>query len=103
MAELYRDNALLNGPYGITQGAKAIAATYANFVKPGVKHGHKVQGGRSLGNAMLCWGEWNFSPADGAKGLAGRYTAIYAKNERGWRIDALTYNFLPPPPAAKTQ
>lgn len=101
MASLYLSDAIENGPYGIVQGPKAIAAAYGGFVKPGVKHGHAVKGGRMLGNLAMCWGEWtfDFAPGSPTKGLAGRYTAIYAKNDSGWRIESLTYNFLPPPPA----
>lgn len=101
LVPMFLPDAILNGPYGISEGHKAIAAAYSGFVKPGVKHGHAVKGGRALGDAAMCWGEWTFTyaTADGGKGLAGRYTAIYAKGPQGWRIESLTWNLLPPAPA----
>lgn len=101
MGPLFLSDAVTVGAYGISEGREAIAATYQGFVKPGVKHGHAVKGGRPLGNVVMCWGEWTFTFAPGspAKGLAGRYTAIYAKVEEGWRIESLSWNLLPPPPA----
>lgn len=68
LVPLFLPDAVLNGPYGISEGQKAIAGAYSGFVKPGVKHGHAVKGGRALGDAAMCWGEWNFTYAAGGIG-----------------------------------
>ena len=95
MAAVYATDGEFVTPWGVIAGRDALIKFYASFMKPGDKHADTFTSSRSIGVAILCTGDFTFTPATGDVSK-GYWTKLAGKVGGDWKILNLTYNFAAP-------